>query len=285
MLESKATKRGYPLPSEAALTELIPRLSAVLSAVYGIRDISSVDDLYIAIAKGVPEDNSLNLQDTVLSLLRDRRHAVLENSAPEPALSKEAVSEPADSTHLETAPCCHPVRGDEVMGIRATHDSAKAIVVHRLHCDHLLSKLRERPVSSDIVGLRWTQDSGNMTAGPRASSVDALTAMELRGRLRSADRERSLMTARVVVIAHDCDGLLSYISGVLSALGRSIRRAYTATDAVAMEATLAFEGPSRGRRAVEGHSRAHRAVRGGPLRAPRRAERGPRVLPAAAPGS
>lgn len=230
VLENAATKLGYPFPSEAALTELIPRLSAVLNATSGAQDMTTVDDLYIAIAKS-SSDDEMSIQNTVLSMLRDRRHAVIDNAAPKLADTppkKEEELETPDQVNdgrplLESATCCHPVRGDEVMGIRSVNMHGRtSVVVHRQRCEHLLRELHMRPVSSRVVGLRWKdrmpiayEDNGISSSGG--------------------------LTGRVVVVARDCDGLLTYVTGVLTGMGCSIRRAFTATDPVELEATLAFE--------------------------------------------
>lgn len=233
ILERAATKQGAPLPSEAALTDVLPRLGAVLASVSRAREVTamtSVDDLYMAIAQGAPEDALLCLEDTVLSLLRTRRHAVLDNAATSPETVDGLAAPPPQ---LETGTCCHPLRGDEVMGIRTTQEGHNAIVVHRLHCPHLLEKLRERPLSANLVGLRWVGDAERVDADAWANGHGLDKGLSL--------KERTLLTARVVVLATDCDGLLAYVAGVVSACGRSIRRAYTATDPVEMEATLGFE--------------------------------------------
>lgn len=238
LLETAACKRGYPVPSEAALSELIPRLSAVLSASSGIRNVKTVDDMYIAIAKGSLGDASV-LETTVLTMLRDRRQAVdsfhTKLSIVGTELQDTSVSIDTDEGNdcqLELATCCHPVRGDEVMGIRTMDVHGNySLVIHRLHCEHLLCELRQRPISRRVVGVRWTKA---IMDNEFLLFTDASTRVE-------ENETRPGTTARVVVVARDCDGLLSYVAGVLSGMGRSIRRAYTATDPVAEEATLAFE--------------------------------------------
>lgn len=231
ILELRATELGYPISSELALSELIPRLVAVLKAASCAYDVASVDDLYMAIAKGGDNDE-WRLQDTVLSMLRDKRRAVIANSAPK-VLPPEPVTVNASGEKewgkeahggapvFVAATCCHPVRGDEVMGIRSLDMHGQtSVMVHRLRCEHLLSEQHRRPMSSRVVGLQWADRAIRIARG------------ETKG---------SPMTARFVVHALDCIGLLALVAGLPSAMGRSIIRAYTATDAEAGEAIMAFE--------------------------------------------
>ena len=49
------------------------------------------------------------------------------------------------------------MRGDEVMGIGdSDSDGEETVGIDRVHCEQLLSELRQRLVSSRIVRVRWT---------------------------------------------------------------------------------------------------------------------------------
>eukprot|EP00171_Calliarthron_tuberculosum_P019460 IDg19460t1 len=188
--------------------------------------------------KGGQQGNDMSIENTVLTMLRDRRHAVISNSAPKTSdISSDTQTSQTGSDVdigtplLESATCCHPVRDDEVMGIRSVNMHGRtSVIVHRLHCEHLLRELRMRPVSSRVVGLRWAERLPTALKSTGSSSKAPRSGGSAGG-----------MTVRVVVVARDCVGLLSYITGVLSRMGHSIERSSTVTDKVTCEATLAFE--------------------------------------------
>lgn len=258
ILEEEARSLLEPLPSEAAISDIMPRLSAVLVAATGMKNISTADDLYIAIAKGHEEHKEFTLERTVLGLLRDRRHTVLSEAAspnPQSPMQKARAkriwggntskwTEKKAGDGVVLAPCCHPIRGDDVVGIRIECGDHEAVMVHRVQCKCVLKELKKTPASSEIVNLRWSQNFGRFVeGGPRDMENQAYgKANSAKGTAgNSPDGGRPALPARVLLIARDCDGLLSYVSGVLASMGTSIRRAVTITDPDTLVATLAFE--------------------------------------------
>lgn len=259
-LEEEARSLLEPMPSEAALTDIMPRLAAVVEAATGMKNVSTVDDVYIAVTKGSEEHGEFPLERSVLGLLRDRRHTVLsqavsnnQQSPIQQAKAKRVWEGKGASWRgviakkkVILAPCCHPIRGDEVLGIRVGCDDHQTLTVHRLQCEHTLQELRKRPASTKVVNLTWARnfstDAGNSrTLIEGDESVTSKFQIEKSSMANSFDGNKSSLPARVVLVARDCDGLLSYVSGVLASMGTSIRRAVTVTDPDTLVATLAFE--------------------------------------------
>lgn len=148
---------------------------------------------------------------------------------------------------MELASCCHPVRGDQVMGVRTAFGS---VLVHRLHCDRMTQVLRDAP--SRAVGVRWSpsgQPGSAVSASPPAVSpqISAPGAASPNGAPNQTVVAsgyvggRACQPARLVLTARDSDGLLSYVSGLVANCGKSIRRASTVSNLEAGTATLAFE--------------------------------------------
>lgn len=147
---------------------------------------------------------------------------------------------------VELASCCHPVRGDQVMGVRTAFGS---VLVHRLHCDRMTKVLREAP--SRTVGVRWSP-SGHPGAAESVGSPAVSPAVAPGASSASGSPAQTVVAsgyvggracqpARLVLTARDSDGLLSYVSGLVANCGKSIRRASTVSNPEAGTATLAFE--------------------------------------------
>lgn len=260
ILEEEARSLLEPMPSEAALTDIMPRLAAVVAAASGLKNVSIVDDIYLAIGKGSEEHDEFPLERTVLGLLRDRRHTVLSEAVttnPQSPMQKARAKRVWEGKGAKwrgviskreaiLAPCCHPVRGDEVLGIRVGCGDHQTLTVHRVRCEHTLQELRKRPASTNVVNLRWAQEFGKGIDNVRTSTdSDESSASkhqtEKSSATSSTDAGKPPLPARVVLIARDCDGLLSYVSGILASMGTSIRRSVTVTDPDTLLATLAFE--------------------------------------------
>lgn len=261
ILEEEARSLLEPIPSEAALIDILPRLSAIVTAATGMKNISTVDGLCIAIAKGSEEQSEFPLERTVLGLLRDRRHTVLsaaasvshqQQSPAQKARAKRVWEGKANEARgsvseqeVVLAPCCHPVRGDEILGIRVHSAGLDSLIVHRARCVHVMEKLKKQPSSPNFVHLRWPRVFAKQKRSTAARDPEDLSSPKITGeRSRSgmsSDSAHLSQPARVVLIARDCDGLLSYVSGVLASMGTSIRRAVTLTDPDTLVATLAFE--------------------------------------------
>lgn len=259
ILEEEARSLLEPLPSEAALTDILPRLSAVVSAATGMKNVNTVEDLYVAIGKGSEDQTEFPLERTVLSLLRDRRHTVLSQAASgnlqspkQMAMAKRVWGGKAakrqgsiDDEEVLLSPCCHPIRGDEILGIRFTYDNRTVLSIHRVRCDHMKEELKKRPATGKVVNVRWAQKLHKGDEQTAVDNIDGYPAGKMQTGKTSppglVDSSKSPLPVRLVLIARDCDGLLSYTSGVLASMGTSIRRSVTVTDPDTLVATLAFE--------------------------------------------
>jgi len=177
-------------------------------------------------------------------------------AAAAPAPGEAATSSPAAAMPprpkqgvVELACCCHPVRGDQVMGVRTAFGS---VLVHRLHCDRMTKVLREAP--SRTVGVRWSPSGQAGAAVSVSSPAVSAPAVDAAGGLPAANGTtgpsvvaggyaggRACQPARLVLTARDCDGLLSFVAGLVANCGKSIRRASTVSNPEAGTATLAFE--------------------------------------------
>lgn len=256
LLEEEARGMIEPVPSEAGLSEIMPRLAAVASSCHGVKNIVTVDDLYVEIAKGETAGTKYKLERTVLGLLRDRRHTEIsgvvrtsDGKADTDELRDSPTRRGAASENVRMSgnlemilsPCCHPIRGDEVVGVHLQGGSSEAVLVHRRGCRHLQTG---RP----HVGLRWAVQRRELDDGvedgsdvPQRRSLPMHVNRRRIGSTSSEDEVGATHLVRMIVIARDCTGLLAYISGVLASVGTSIRRSSTVTDAESMLATLAFE--------------------------------------------
>lgn len=169
LLEDEARAVLEPIPDENCLTEIIPRLCAVVVSAGGVanRHMSSVDDLYVEIARRAEAEGSVPLERTVLRLLRDRRHKSIsqalvqrrraasdhdtgqthnngvdinddEHTYKQRVMRDGEENGPVD-VHVEAmlAPCCHPIRGDEVRGIWMRGDENEVLMIHRHDCQHV----------------------------------------------------------------------------------------------------------------------------------------------------
>jgi ACT domain len=111
----------------------------------------------------------------------------------------------------------------------------------------MLETLRERPVNSQVVDVRWADESPlweDVVGGSSTSSAYPRQLLENGVSKRVDDvhkKRRPCQPGRIVITARDCDGLLSYVTGIVAGLGKSIRRSCTETDPSSLEATLAFE--------------------------------------------
>ncbi|KAI0557050.1 HD/PDEase domain containing protein [Gracilaria domingensis] len=257
ILEDEARRLFEPIPSDAGLAEVMPRLAAVVSACFGMKDVTTVEDLYIAVAKGSRAPKQFALERTVLSVLRDRRHSTFSrwgagiggkagrsDTCGDDGAGDGRGEEPVVEFIL--SPCCHPIRGDEVKGVRLNSGSNKAVLVHRVQCNHMV-RACEQGSSNDVVDLKWAVKPREYGDGV-FDAVDLDDARyERRGAHAIGDSgapevsRAAAQPVRMVAVARDCNGLLSYVSGVLSSMGTSIRRSATVTDADTLMATLAFE--------------------------------------------
>lgn len=264
ILEKEARSSMEPIPSEAGLAEILPRLSVVVSSCTSIKDIMTLDDLYIAIARGCEESDHFSLPRTVLGLLREHRHAVItetanteKSSIDELEMKSAFVDSPVrrrgfldEDTEVLLAPCCHPIRGDDIVGFCLNGGKNKAILVHRMGCDHLSDDVQEEDDSKKAIKLKWAVQSRGSYEDLSDNNIsisddDINRIQELRGLTMpisdSTNEAPTTQPARVIAVARDCTGLLAYISGVLASTGTSIRRSATITDSDTMLATLAFE--------------------------------------------
>jgi len=177
-------------------------------------------------------------------------------AAAAPASGEAAKSSPAAAMPprpkqgvVELACCCHPVRGDQVMGVRTAFGS---VLVHRLHCDRMTKVLREAP--SRTVGVRWSLSGQSGAAVSVSSPAVSAPTVDAAGGPPTANGTtgpsvvaggyvggRTCQPARLVLTARDCDGLLSFVAGLVASCGKSIRRASTVSNPEAGTATLAFE--------------------------------------------
>ncbi len=127
------------------------------------------------------------------------------------------------------------------MGVRV--EDGASVLVHRLHCRHMLSLLKERPMNPRIVGVRWVGQGPSWEEKSVGKFAPPRMLLES-GRVGSGTRPeegRPCQPARIAITARDCDGLLSYVTGIVAGLGKSIRRSCTETEPNTLVATLAFE--------------------------------------------
>lgn len=264
ILADAARRALEPEPSEQGLVEIMPRLSAVLSSFPELRHIRSVDEVLIAVSRGVKGSGNLSLIETVLTLLRVRRRSTGSTDEAAEALAEmqhgvpprdseevpaEAVIGPQEdecvkvdappNEYVELATCCHPLHGDQIMGLRM-HGDHSGVVVHRLQCSHMLRELRENPASPRVVGVQWTDHvaSWDDHAAGRKGHLPLTSKDE---HMAASHAGRPCQPGRIAITARDCDGLLSYVTGIVAGMGKSIRRASTETDPDTLIATLAFE--------------------------------------------
>lgn len=270
LLEESAGSMAEPVPKEEDLTHILPRLCAILSVADAAMKIGSVDDLYVAIAKGEAgddEEEPLRLERTVLRLLRDRRHRTIseaverrsrhggiENgkSVGNELMREGAVSPSANGkfgkrdVEAILAPCCHPIRGDIVQGVKVGCGSHEAVVVHRKGCQKINGSC-----GGDLVSVRWAvqrreveDDEIGREAGAEEVRRSGRVHPSRRRRMddASAGEEGGLIhPVQILVMARDCTGLLAYVTGVIASMGSSIQRCSTVTDKDGLMASLAFE--------------------------------------------
>lgn len=277
MLAEAARKRLEPEPSEAALAEVMPKVRTVLGTIPELRYIRSVDDLLIAICRGHQASGHLSLEETVLTILRGKRQSVFGPSLASVASSEKSqlpstggvasekalegsLSGGSSSEHsgnalngeevsvVELGSCCHPIRGDDVVGVRLAHNQ-RAVVVHRVQCDHLLPSRLDMQPNMQIVAVRWVDDDTppwNDIARVDSDRSAVRSDDDCEQSLNMADSKlvndkRNCQPGLIAVSARDCDGLLSYVTGIVAGLHKSIRRSFTETDPRTSVATLAFE--------------------------------------------
>jgi len=262
-LNDVARRLHLEAPSQAAIANILPRLSAVLQS-QGIRSLKSVDDLYVEIDTayhGERSDSEL-LERTVLAFLHDRSSSVSPllpsqhlpfhangngrpaDSEAQKKLSSTAatgaengtVGAPADGTriaYMELASCCLPIRGDKILGEKS--ERKNMITVHRCHCPTVLRSLRESP--ERCLGLEWSSMPDDSSANRPATKGNGKPSVSASP---SSSGSTQLYRSRIMITAKDCDGLLSYVSGMITSIGKSIMRSASATDVRRM-ATLSFE--------------------------------------------
>ena len=63
-----------------------------------------------------------------------------------------------DQAEVLLSPCCQPIRGDEVLGLRLPTEQGEILLVHRVRCEHMLKELQKRPASRNIVNMRWLME-------------------------------------------------------------------------------------------------------------------------------
>lgn len=258
ILTEAAKYRRDPIPSEAAISETLPRLATVLNAPSGARSIRSIDDLYIAIARGGNVRGLASLEEITLDMLRDRRKSVFQNAAPhghdfyfyyangnDESLEHGTHEDARKSKpSIELGACCHPLRDDQIVGIR--YKEEHKIVVHRLKCEELGNALCEEQAETDnnmsMVDVRWSVRKHKWSTESPAFSL-----ANLDNHHNGVDHHEiegfgePCQPACILVTAEDCDGLLSHLSGIIARCGKSIRRSSTVTDAWTSVATFAFE--------------------------------------------
>ncbi|HOP20543.1 MAG TPA: DUF5913 domain-containing protein, partial [Amphiplicatus sp.] len=88
---------------------------------------------------------------------------------------------------VKMAPCCTPLPGERIVGIRQNDGS---ILVHTIHCETLA---REDPPQSRWLDLRWRKDSGDVSA-----------------------------VAQIIMTIRNDVGVLSDVAGIIARYGVSI---------------------------------------------------------------
>lgn len=260
LLEEEARSVREPVPSEGSLVELIPRLRGTVYAENEENNLECVEDLYVEIARQSEAKNGMPLERIALLFLRDLKHKSVseamsrrvayglidreEDSKRETRLSKRLLKV---GRHVEAAlaPCCHPIRGDEVSGVRIRGKTNEVILIHRRGCRHLDAGGEQ----NKTIGVKWAvlrEVDDDVQHAIGAAEATRLRRMHPSRRKAGNINEGSedggtQQPARVVVVARDCTGLLAYVTGVLASMGTSIQRCSTLTDRDGMTATLAFE--------------------------------------------
>lgn len=263
MLEEEAQAAVEPVPNETNLAEILPRLNAVLSTDSSDHGLGSVDDLYVEIAKRRNKKEGTTLERTVLGLLRDRRHTSISEAVSRGVRRRQSHNnsdiENKNSGEQDSfgtfkhslgirreveailAPCCQPVRGDEVSGVRMQSEENEALVIHRVGCRHL-PKEGGRVAT---VGVKWAvhqREVDDIQQAGDVIQVHRLYRSRRRGNNEGEPEDGKIQQpTRVVVTARDCTGLLAYVTGVIASMGTSIQRCSTVTDRNDMTAMLAFE--------------------------------------------
>lgn len=270
VLEESARRMAELVPKEEDLSQILPRLCAIVSVADPATKIGSVDDLYVAIAKGETSDEEetpMRLERTVLRLLRDRRHRTISEAVErrsrhggienEGAVDNGVVREGNVSplanercvrrdVEVILAPCCHPIRGDIVEGVKVGCGSHEAVVVHRKGCQKMNGNC-----GGDLVSVRWAvqrREVEDDEIGREAGAEEVRRS----GRVHPSRRRRMddalggeegglIHPVQILVMARDCTGLLAYVTGVIASMGSSIQRCSTVTDKDGMMASLAFE--------------------------------------------
>jgi hypothetical protein len=126
-------------------------------------------------------------------------------------------------------------------------NDSSGVVVHRDNCSHIAEALLDRRVKSRVVHVRWANESSPWDDATYAEHVP-LTHLLLEdwpipvsSTFARSSGKPQCQPAHIEITARDCDGLLSYVTGILAGLGKSIRRSCTETDPNTLIATLAFE--------------------------------------------
>lgn len=271
LLEEAARTMAEPVPKEEGLGQILPRLCAIVSVADPTTKIGSVDDLYVAIAKGEEanddEEKRMRLERTVLRLLRDERHRTISEAVERRSrhgdfedgeatgngeVRKGAVSQSGmegrgrRDVEVILAPCCHPIRGDIVQGVKVGCGSHEAVVVHRKGCQKMNGSC-----GGELVSVRWAVQRREVEDDEIGREADA-EEVRRSGRVHPSRRRRMddpsaggegglIHPVQILVMARDCTGLLAYVTGVIASMGSSIQRCSTVTDKDGMMASLAFE--------------------------------------------
>lgn len=249
MLEDEARAMVEPVPSDQMLFGVLARLCAEMTAT-GVGTGAGVDecivgvaDLYVSIARGHNGNGRRQLERTALRLLREGRHSTIAAAGGAVTETEGRPGAVCRDVEAVLAPCCHPIRGDEVVGVRMCGGGAEAVVVHRRECA-VAGEGGRGGCGTGTVRVQWAEHK------PEVDEVEATVGRWLRMHpsRQAADDDGSgdgggsaRQPARVVVVAKDCTGLLAYITGVIASLGTPIRRCSTVTDGAKLVATLAFE--------------------------------------------
>ncbi|MEQ7873684.1 bifunctional (p)ppGpp synthetase/guanosine-3',5'-bis(diphosphate) 3'-pyrophosphohydrolase [Sphingomonas sp. ASV193] len=139
--------------------------------------------------------------------------------APRPLGQREAISIKGltPGVAYDLAPCCHPIPGDRIVGLRRADEG---IEVHVIGCDNLASG-----IDADWLDLAWGDGSDGGTAKLAVIIRDAAgTLGEMAGilgakganivNLHLAHRDGSFMTFHVDVEVHD----LAHLHAIIAAL-------------------------------------------------------------------
>ncbi|KAA8494523.1 GTP pyrophosphokinase [Porphyridium purpureum] len=240
-----ARTRNLSPPSPQALQRELGRLSQVMQRL-GQPEVTSVEDLLVEVDNVYHEKTtSGDFEGVILTALNN------------PVLSVDALTDLAARVYGQAAatkqqlkavvaPCCLPIPGDAINAFLTKERGKEKIELHRAACALFLDALRERP--DRCVGVRWNEarpsaesatlsdddsdqtDNSDSNSGADESSSDAL----------GLGLPSNLFRVRIIIKARDCDGLLSYLAGVITSMGKSIMRSASSTDARRI-ATLSFE--------------------------------------------